>query len=71
MSKQNLEKAIQSELEILNDEIDRKVIKGLSYAKESRRHKFLLTNLSHLRKTNNSRSGWFGQSFGIASTFIL
>ena len=69
MSKQNLEKTFKKELEILNDQIDRKIIKGLSYAKESRRHKFILQSLNSLSR-NNSQSNWFSKSFSLAS-FIL
>ena len=71
MSKQNLEKTLKKELEILNDQIDQKIIKGLSYAKESRRHKFILQSLINLRRSENSGSGWFSRSFNLASTFIL
>lgn len=71
MSKQNLEKSFRKELEILNDQIDQKIIKGLSYAKESRRHKFILQSLTNLRRKEESSSGWFSKSFSLASTFIL
>ncbi|MCX6703162.1 MAG: hypothetical protein NTV02_00525 [Candidatus Zambryskibacteria bacterium] len=66
MSKQNLEKALRDELEILNDTIDRKIIKGLSYASESRRHKFVLSQILDIRR-RETRSGWFSKSFGFAS----
>jgi hypothetical protein len=71
MSKQNFEKALQKELEILNDQIDRKIIKGLSYAKESRRHKFIVQGLANIRRNKNSDGRWFARSFRLASTFIL
>jgi hypothetical protein len=71
MSKQNLEKALRSELEVLNEVIDRKIIKGLSYTKEARRHKFLLSNIVDLRRASRSRSSWFSKSFGFVSTFLF
>lgn len=55
MSKQNLEKALKRELEILNEIIDRKIIRGLSYSHESKRHKFILQSLDNLRR---QRQGW-------------
>lgn len=71
MSKQNLEKALRGELEVINDAIDRKIIKGLSYAREARRHKFLLSNIASLRRASVARSGWFSKSFSLVSTFLL
>ena len=67
MSKQNLEKTLRKELEILNDLIDRKIIRGLSYAREASRHKFILSSLSNIRRTD-SRVGWPTRMF---STFSI
>ncbi len=64
MSKQNLEKALRDELHTLNDTIDRKIIKGLSYVKEARRHKVIIDSILSLRRQN--RGSWF-RSFGFAS----
>jgi hypothetical protein len=69
MSKYNLEKTLRKELEILNNEIDRKIIKGLSYAQDAKRHKFIVSSLERLRRENNSR-GWFG-AFSFARVFTL
>lgn len=71
MSKQNLEKALRRELEVLNDVIDRKIIKGLSYVREARRHKFLLSSIASLRRASRIQSGWFSKSFGLVSTFLF
>lgn len=71
MSKQNLEKVFRQELEVLNDVIDQKIIKGMSYAKEARRHKFLLSNIANLRRVSRVQSGWLSRSFGLVSTFLL
>ncbi|MHB1316681.1 MAG: hypothetical protein ACYCZW_02380 [Minisyncoccota bacterium] len=69
MTKQNLEKVLREELCDLNDIIDRKIIRGLSYSKEARRHKVIIDNILNLRRRNN-RFSWFARSFGFAS-FIL
>lgn len=71
MSKQNLEKIFRQELEVLNDVIDRKIIMGLSYSKESRRHKFLLSNIARLQRLSHVQSGWFSKSFGFVSTLLF
>ncbi|HEY4505772.1 MAG TPA: hypothetical protein VJG67_03715 [Candidatus Paceibacterota bacterium] len=67
MSKYNLERELRRELEVVNDIIDKKIIRGMSYAREARRHKFILSNLSSLRK-GETKSGWFGRSL---STFSI
>ena len=55
---------LRKELEIVNDIIDKKIIRGLSYAREARRHKFILSNLARIRRAQKS-SGWFSRSFSI------
>lgn len=69
MSKQNFEKALRDELEILNDTIDRKIIKGLPYATEARRHKMILSQILDIRR-KQQRGGWFLRSFGFTSFFF-
>jgi hypothetical protein len=60
-----MEKAVRRELEQLNREIDVRIIKGLSYAREARRHKFLKASLARMRAEQDS-SRWFG-TFKLAS----
>lgn len=67
MSHDTLRKTIERELQKLNDEIDVKIVKGLSYVKESRRHKFMLKRLNELGRA----SGLFQKSFKLISTFVL
>lgn len=55
MSKQQLEKALRRELEFLNKRIDEKIIRGLSYTKEARRHKYIVSSLDSIRR---SRQNW-------------
>lgn len=66
MSKQNLEKILRDELEVLNDVIDHKIIKGLSYTREAKRHKFILSSLASIRR-NKIKSHWMVRSLGFAS----
>ena len=58
MSKQNIEKTLRRELRVLNEMIDQRIIRGMSYAKEAKRHKFILESLARMRK-NESRVVWF------------
>ena len=46
MSKQKLERVIRREIQTLNETIDWKIVKGLPYQQEARRHKFLLRQLA-------------------------
>lgn len=52
MSKTQTQKAIRQELNWLNTIIDQKIIKGLSYSKEAHRHKSLVSQLSHIQRSN-------------------
>ncbi len=59
MSKRHLESLLKEELVSINDVIDRKIIKGLSYSKEARRHKFITARIEQLHK--GTRSTWFSK----------
>ena len=71
MSKQNLEKALRRELEAINEQIDQKIVKGLSYVREARRHKSLLSSIENIRRQSRVSSRWFTKSFSMVSTFLL
>jgi hypothetical protein len=60
MSKNQLAHSISVELRKLNEVIDMKIIRGLSYRAEARRHKHLLTKLN---QANRQRSFFSGLSF--------
>ncbi len=62
MSKTKFAYSIHDELSRLNDRIDQKIIKGLSYAQEARLHRKLRSQLGHIR-----RSAWLTRSFRFAS----
>ena len=59
MSKYQIAKAVQKELEVLNRRIDQKILRGISYITEARRHKMLLSQLTRLHR--HSQSGFFGR----------
>ncbi len=71
MSKQKLEKTVRRELNVLNERIDLKIIKGLPYKSEARRHKFLLSRLSNVQEVKRApvASSWFGKSLSFISLF--
>jgi len=48
MSKSTLIQEIRKEINNLNDVIDLKIIRGLSYKNEARRHRFLVAQLANL-----------------------
>ncbi|MDB5254370.1 MAG: hypothetical protein JWL80_436 [Parcubacteria group bacterium] len=68
MSKQNVEKMLKSELESLNTRIDQKIIKGLSYARDAKQHKYLLARIAQIRKA--SRPAFF-QKFSFVPTLFF
>jgi len=68
MSQHQAYKVIVGEIEMLNKEIDMKIIKGLSYADESRRHKTLLARLKH---ATPDRSWWFKRSVNLISALVF
>lgn len=67
MSKYQTIRTIRSEIARLNHEIDLRIIKGLSYKEQSRRHKFLMSQLGRLHRSNTS---WFTKPFSFVSSFV-
>jgi hypothetical protein len=68
MTQHQAYKVIVMELERLNKEIDLKIIKGLSYAEESRRHKMLLGRLKH---ATPEPVWWLKRSMNLISALVL
>ena len=60
MSRYELKKTVQRQLRELNWRIDMKIVQGLSYRQEAKRHKILLRQLEHIRR---SEVGIFGRIF--------
>jgi len=56
MNKSDTIKTMQIELQRLNQDIDLKIIKGHSYHREARRHRFLTVQLARLTARENG--GW-------------
>ncbi len=50
MSKQQFKSALQEELNKLNEQIDWKVLRGLPYAREARRHRQIVAELRRLNR---------------------
>lgn len=76
MSKLELIREIQAELERLNMKIDRKIIRGAPYRKESRRHKFLTARLQDLSRITITKSqswqgNWIARAASAMSMFVL
>jgi hypothetical protein len=71
MSKITLEKTIREEIHQINDIIDVKILKGLSYKREALRHRFLLSRLYDLHRLPKFNSSWIKRSVHVLATFIL
>lgn len=71
MSNYILEKSIKAELKTINDIIDLKIIKGMSYKREALRHRFLLYRLVDLHRLPKFQSSWFQRSVNAVATFVL
>lgn len=69
MSKYELLKTVKKELRELNWRIDMKILRGLSYREEARRHRILLRQLEHLRR--RSEQGIFSKMAGAAAMFMF
>lgn len=57
MSKHQIAKSLRKEIAKINRVIDMKIIQGLPYYNESRRHKFLTSQLKHLTPAGSSLFG--------------
>jgi hypothetical protein len=69
MSKTTLAKTIKKEIETLNWNIDMKIIRGVSYKQDARRHKFLIAQLQYLTKANST--SWLQRTAGMVTSFML
>ena len=71
MNKIQTERAISEELNVLNQIIDQKIIKGLKYKRESLRHRSLLSQLNRIQSTMRAPRNWFSQSMQTVTSFLL
>ncbi len=65
MSKYNLEKSLRKELSQLNDIIDEKILRGYSYAREAKRHKFILSRIQEIKRKSKSGTNWLSRTLSI------
>jgi len=68
MSKHEIVKSLRAEIRKVNRIIDQKIIYGKPYYLESRRHRFLM---SQLKRITPQRTSIFGRSLSFASMFML
>ncbi len=68
MDKRSLRKAIEQEIIRLNQEIDLRIIRGLSYDRQSRRHRFLTTQLRILSLREDG--SWISRMAHMTSVFF-
>lgn len=67
MSKHQIVRELRREIRKINEKIDLRIIQGMSYREESRRHKFLVSQLARLQPR---RAPLFG-AFHLAQMFML
>jgi hypothetical protein len=67
MSKQQAIRVIRSEIARLNQQIDLKIIRGVSYRREALRHKSLMSQLARLEP----RRSIFARSLQFVSMFMF
>ncbi len=68
MSKHQTIRSLRKELRKINSVIDRKIIQGAPYPLESRRHKFIVSQLKRLVPAEQTM---FGRSLGFMSMFMF
>lgn len=68
MNKKETIKSIQKEIDCINKRIDEKIVRGLPYKTEARRHKILLSQLS--KSTNNAEIGIFSKLEFLSAIFF-
>lgn len=71
MSKQKLITTIHTELEKINEQIDLKIIQGLEYKSESKRHKFLVSHLTQAIRGDVRRASWSNRLSHMMASFLL
>lgn len=68
MSKYEIVRSLKKEIKKINYVIDEKIIQGLPYYNESRRHKFLTAQLRRLEPVT---MGWFSRAGSVMSMFMF
>jgi len=65
------EREIKKEIKKINDIIDLKIMKGLSYKRESLKHILLLSRLSDIHRFQKFNSNWFQRFMNNVAIFLL
>ena len=60
---------LKKEIKKLNNDIDLKIIKGLPYKAEARRHRFLVSQFYGFYES--SKKSWFQSTVGTFASFVL
>lgn len=68
MSKHQTIRAIRMEIDRLNQDIDLRIIKGVSYRRQALQHRFLMRQLARLVPR---RLSWFSKTAGLVSMFMF
>ncbi len=68
MTREHFTKRAEEEIANLNEVIDMKIIKGISYKSEARRHKFLLSKIGN---TTSVQTLLFGKSAGFMTNLFF
>lgn len=69
MTKIQLAQNLRKEIKKLNSQIDLKIIKGLPYKAEARRHKFLVSQFYGFYE--GSKKSWFQRTMHVFASFVL
>lgn len=69
MSKMKIATKVRKEIKKLNREIDLKIIKGLPYKAEARRHRFLISQFYGFYESY--KTNWFKKTIFNLATFML
>jgi len=69
MSKIKLLHNLKKEIKRLNNDIDLKIIKGLPYKAEARRHRFLVSQFYGFYE--EKKINWFRKTLHVFASFIL
>lgn len=68
MTREHFTKKAEEEISALNEVIDMKIIKGISYQKEAKRHKFLLSKIGN---STRIQTYLFGKPAGFMASLFF
>jgi hypothetical protein len=71
VNKNTFIKELRKEINKLNQEIDRRIVRGISYKTLSRKHKVLVAQLNSATRYPSSSYGFFDRLNRVVSTFMF